>query len=161
PKYPDQLYAQGLVEKPVVFARNRLVLIVPTSNPANITSVYDLRKPGVKLVIGNATVPVGSYTRTVLQNMGLSAVLANVVSQEVDVRSVLTKAALGEADAGFVYVTDALTASGKLKTIAIPAWAQPKQSYEIAIVKSTGDRADAVAFVKKVLSKAGQTVMRK
>jgi molybdate transport system substrate-binding protein len=161
PKYPDQLYAQGLVEKPLVFARNRLVLVVPNSNPANIHSVYDLRRPGIKLVIGNSTVPVGSYTRTVLKNMGLSSVLSNVVSQEVDVRSVLTKVVLGEADAGFVYVTDALTVPGQVKTIAIPAWAQPKQAYEIAVVKSTGDRADAVAFIKKVMSKSGQALLKK
>jgi molybdate transport system substrate-binding protein len=160
-KYPDQLYAQGLVEKPVVFARNRLVLIVPSSNPAGIHSVYDLRRPGIKLVVGSASVPVGSYTRTVLKNMGLSSVLSNVVSQEVDVRSVLTKVALGEADAGFVYVTDALTVPGQVKTIAIPAWAQPKQSYEIAIVKSTANHAAAAAFVQKVLGKTGQAALRK
>jgi molybdate transport system substrate-binding protein len=160
-KYPDQLFAKGLAEKPVVFARNRLVVITPASNPANIHSIFDLKKPGIKLVIGNATVPVGSYTRTVLKNMGLTSVLSNVVSNEVDVRSVLAKVTLGEADAGFVYVTDALTAAGKVNTIAIPAWAQPKQSYEIAIVKGTPNRADAVAFIKKVLSKTGQALMKK
>jgi molybdate transport system substrate-binding protein len=162
PKYPDQLYARGLVEKPVVFARNRLVLIVPPSNPAGIRSVYDLRKPGIKLVVGDPTVPAGSYTRAVLKNLGLSAsVLANVVSQEVDVRSVLAKVVLGEADAGFVYLTDALTVPGQVKTIAVPARAQPMQSYEIAIVKATGKHAAAAAFVKKVLGRAGQTLLRK
>ncbi len=160
-KFPDQLFAQGLVEKPVVFARNRLVLVTPQSNPAGIHSVYDLRKPGIKLVIAGPTVPVGSCTRTVLNNMGLSSVLSNVVSQEVDVRSVLAKVTLGEADAGFVYVTDALTVPGQVQTIQIPAWAQPKQSYEIAVVKGTSKRAGAVAFIKAVLSKRGQALMRK
>ena len=161
PKYPDQLYAKGLVEKPIVFARNRLVVIVPRANPANIRSVFDLKKPGVKLVIGDASVPVGSYTRTVLANMGLTSVLSNVVSQETDVRSVLVKVVLGEADAGFVYRTDALTVPGKVRTITIPAWAQPKQSYEIAVLKSTSNRSAAVLFVNKVMSKRGQTVLRK
>jgi molybdate transport system substrate-binding protein len=109
---PDQLFAKGLVQKPVVFTRNRLVLVVPRSNPAGIQSVYDLTKPGTKLVIAATAVPVGSYTLQVLKKMGLTtSVLANVVSRESDVRSVLSKVALGEADAGFVYSTDAKTVS--------------------------------------------------
>jgi molybdate transport system substrate-binding protein len=160
PRYPDQLYQHGLVEKPVVFARNRLALIVPAANPAAIRSIFDLQRPGIKLVVANASVPVGSYTRTVLRNMGLSSVLANVVSQEVDVRSVLAKVVLGEADAGFVYATDARTAVGKIRTLTIPAWAQPKQAYELAIVKGTPNRAAAVAFVRRVLAPAGQKALR-
>ena len=66
---PDQLFAKGLVQKPVVFTRNRLVLVVPTSNPAGIRSIYDLKKQGTKLVIAAAAVPVGSYTRQVLKQM--------------------------------------------------------------------------------------------
>jgi molybdate transport system substrate-binding protein len=80
-KLPEQLYEQGLVEKPVVFTRNELILIVPKSNPARIHSVFDLRKPGVKLVVGAAGVPVGDYTRIVLHNLGLDDVLGHVVSQ--------------------------------------------------------------------------------
>ena len=84
---PDQLYAKGIVDKPVIFTRNRLVLVVPTSNPAGIHSVYDLKKPGIKLVIAASAVPVGSYTLQVLKQMGLTtSVLANVVSRESDVR---------------------------------------------------------------------------
>ena len=112
PKYPDELYAAGLVEKPVVFATNRLVLVVPASNPARIGDAFDLARPGVKLVIGQAGVPVGDYTRKVLANLGLSSALANVVSQETDVKGVVAKVALGEADAGIVYATDALAARG-------------------------------------------------
>jgi molybdate transport system substrate-binding protein len=101
------------VLKPVVFTRNRLVLAVPSSNPAGIHSVYDLKKQGVKLVIAAATVPVGSYTLQVLKQMGLTSVLANVVSRESDVRSVLAKVALGEADAGFVYSTGCENGAGE------------------------------------------------
>ncbi len=157
---PDKLYAQGLVEKPVVFTTNKLVLVTPASNPAGITSVFDLRRPGIKLVIGTPTVPIGAYTRTILRNLALTSVLSNVVSQETDVRSILGKVALGEADAGFVYLTDASTVADKVNVIRLPAWAQPPVRYEIAVVKSTGNRAAAVAFVNKVLSKAGQAKLR-
>ena len=89
--------------------------------------------------------------------MNLSAgVLKNVVSQETDVREVLAKVALGEADAGFVYSTDAKTVPGRVKVIKVPAWAQPKVQYGICVVTASGNKADARAFVKRVLSKAGQ-----
>ena len=157
---PDKLYAQGLVEKPVVFTTNKLVLVTPRANPAGITSVFDLRKAGIKLIVGTRTVPVGSYTRTILKNLALSGVLSNVVSQETDVRSILGKVALGEADAGFVYSTDAKTVADKVNVIRLPAWAQPPIRYEIAILKSSANRADAVAFINKVLAKAGQAKLR-
>jgi molybdate transport system substrate-binding protein len=156
---PLQLFAKGLVQKPVVFTRNRLVLVVPTSNPAGIHSVYDLRKPGIKLVIAAPAVPVGSYTLQVLKQMGLTSVLSNVVSRESDVRSVLSKVALGEADAGFVYSTDARTVPGKVAVLKIPAWAQPKVTYEMAVVSSSSNKTAARQFIKKVLSKAGQRKM--
>ena len=156
---PDQLFAKGLVQKPVIFTRNRLVLVVPTSNPAGIHSVYDLEKSGVKLVIAAAAVPVGSYTLQVLKQMALTSVLSNVVSRESDVRSVLSKVALGEADAGFVYSTDAKTVPGKVTVIKIPAWAQPKVTYEMAVVSASPNKAAAQAYIKEVLSKAGQKKM--
>jgi len=157
---PNALFAAGLVEKPTVFTTNKLVLVVPTSNPAAIKTVFDLRQNGIKLVVGTPTVPIGSYTRTILRNLALSSVLSNVVSQETDVRSILTKVSLGEADAGFVYMTDAKTVPGKVTVIRLPAWAQPPVRYGIAIIKSTRDRAEAVAFINKVLSKAGQAKLK-
>ena len=158
---PQQLNASKLCSKPVVFTRNTLVVIVPKANPANIQSVYDLRKHGVKLVIAAPGVPVGSYTLQVLKNMNLSSVLSNVVSRETDVREVLAKVALGEADAGFVYSTDARTVPGKVRVLKIPAWAQPKVQYGICVVSSSGNKAAAAAFVKRVLGKAGQKVLLK
>ena len=101
PKYPEQLYAQGLCSKPAAFATNTVVLIVPRANPARIDSVYDLQRAGIKLVIGAQGVPIGDYTRKLLANLGLSSVLKNVVSEEDDVKYVVAKVALGEADAGF------------------------------------------------------------
>jgi molybdate transport system substrate-binding protein len=153
---PQQLFAKGLVLKPVVFTRNTLVLIVPTSNPANIHSPFDLRRDGIKLVIAQQAVPVGGYTLQILKNMALSDVLKNVVSRESDVREVLAKVALGEADAGFVYSTDARTVKGKVTVIKLPAWAQPKVQYGVAVVAASANRSAAQAYVAKLLAKPAQ-----
>jgi molybdate transport system substrate-binding protein len=157
---PNQLFSKGLCSQPVVFTRNTLVIVVPTANPANIHSIYDLAKTGVKLDVAGPGVPVGSYTLQILKNMNLTAaVTKNVVSQETDVREVLAKVALGEADAGFVYSTDAKTVPGKVQVLKVPAWAQPKVQYGICVVSKSGDKTDAQAFINKVLSKAGQAQM--
>ena len=157
---PFSLYDQGLVEQPVLFTRNQLTVIVPKSNPAGIHSVADLAKPGVKLVVAATGVPVGDYTRTVLKNMNLSSVLNNVVSNETDVREVLAKVALGEADAGFVYTTDARTVKGKVATIGIRWSAQPKVTYAVAVVRASKHKAAARAWVKALLGKAAQKKLR-
>ena len=160
PEAPQALFKAGLVERPVTFATNRLVLAVPTSNPAGIASVYDLKRAGIKLLIGTLTVPIGVYTRQVLGNLGLTAAaMANVVSQERDVKSITSKVALGTADAGFMYATDARAVAGKVTVIPIPAWAQPPVRYQIAIVNDTADRADAAAFIKRLTSKAGRKLL--
>ena len=153
---PQQLFAKGVVLKPVVFTRNALVLIVPTSNPADIHSPFDLRRDGIKLVIAQPAVPVGGYTLQILRNMALSDVLKNVVSRESDVREVLAKVALGEADAGFVYSTDARTVKGKVTVIKLPAWAQPKVQYGVAVVTASPHRAAAQAFVARLLARPAQ-----
>jgi molybdate transport system substrate-binding protein len=154
---PTQLFRNGLCSKPVVFTRNKLVIVVPRTNPAHIRNIYDLTKPGVKIDIAAKGVPVGNYTLQILQNMNLTnAVLKNVVSQETDVREVLAKVALGEADAGFVYSTDAKTVAKKVLVTKIPAWAQPKVQYGICVVAHSSDKPAARAFIKRVLSKAGQ-----
>lgn len=154
---PRKLYAQGLVEKPVVFTRNALVLVVPKANPAHVRSVHDLTKPGVTVDVANDAVPVGSYTLQVLRNLKLATqVLRHVVSQETDVRTVLAKVALGQADAGFVYSTDARAAAGEVRVIRLPGRAQPNVAYALAVVKQSPHQAAAKAFVHRVLSKAGQ-----
>jgi molybdate transport system substrate-binding protein len=154
---PDQLFSRGACSKPVVFTRNTLVVVIPKANPTGIRTVYDLTKPGVKIVIAGAGVPVGSYTLQILKNMNLATgVLQNVVSRETDVREVLSKVALGEADAGFVYSTDAKAVPGKVTMLKLPAWAQAKVQYGMCIVASSTHKADGQAFVNKVLGKAGQ-----
>jgi len=160
PANTQRLFAAGIVEKPVTFTANRLALIVPRSNPAGIKSVYDLRTKNAKLVIANPAVPVGSYTRTVLKKMGLSSVLDKVVSQESDVKAVTGKVALGQADAGFVYVTDARAVSDQVTTIRIPAWAQPRVRYEIAVVSRSSNKVAARAWIKRLLSTRGQTALK-
>jgi molybdate transport system substrate-binding protein len=157
PKQPAALYAKGLVEKPVEFATNKLVLIVPKDNPAHITSVTDITRPGVKLVICNDTVPCGDYARNVFTNLGITtAAMKNVVSQTTDVTQTVAQVALGQADAGFVYITDAKAANGKVVPIQLPAKAKPATQDFIAVVKASKNQAAATAFVKSVLSPSGQ-----
>jgi molybdate transport system substrate-binding protein len=154
---PQALYADGLCSRPSVFATNRLVVVYPRSNPGNVKTVFDLRRPGVKIVIARQGVPVGNYTRQILRNLGIStAVLANVVSQEPDVRSVLAKVALGEADAGFVYRTDAAAVKNNVGVIKLPAWSQPPVRYGMCVVASSSSKADARAFITRVLGKTGR-----
>ena len=159
PKYPQELFGEGIVEEPVVFATNKLVVIVPKGNPAGISTVEDVAKQGVKLVIADEGVPVGDYTRTVLGTFGLDAALANVVSNEADVKGVVGKVALGEADAGFVYATDATTAAEDVEVIEIPATAQPPVEYQIAVVADTERRDAAEAFLELLLGEEGQAVL--
>jgi molybdate transport system substrate-binding protein len=154
---PSGLHRDGLCTKPVVFTRNALVLIVPRSNPASVDSVFDLRKRGVKLVIAAPGVPVGDYTLQVLHRLKL---MPHVVSREADVRGVLAKVALGEADAGFVYSTDARTVPHKVRAIRIPARGQPNVRYGICRVAASSHKPAARAFVKRVLEKSGQRILR-
>jgi molybdate transport system substrate-binding protein len=160
PSQPQALYAKGIVEKPVTFATNVLVLIVPASNPANINSVYDLTRPGIKLDIGTPTVPIGSYTRQVLSNLGLTeSVTPQVVTQDKDVATIAAHVGLGTVDAGFVYITDALTAGSKVKVIKLPAWAQPPVRYQIAVVTKSANQAADQAWIKKITSTAGRKLL--
>ena len=161
PKQPEALYAKGLVAKPVEFATNRLVLVTPANNPAHITSVSDITKAGVKLVICNASVPCGDYARKAFMNLGIaSAAMKNVVSETTDVTQVLTDVAVGQADAGFVYVTDANGAKGKVRVIELPAHAKPDAKDFIAVVKASHNSGGAEAFVRPVLSSDGQAKLR-
>jgi molybdate transport system substrate-binding protein len=149
------------VTRPVEFATNTLVLIVPKSNPAHIRNVGDITKPGMKLVICNATVPCGDYSRTAFENLGItSAAMKNVVSQTTDVTQTVAEVALGQADAGFVYITDAKAAANKVAVIHLPARAKPGAQDFIAVVKAGKNQAAARAFVAMVRSPSGQAKLR-
>jgi molybdate transport system substrate-binding protein len=156
-RHPQELRSAGLCGEPVVFATNTLVVVYPRSNPGNVKTVFDLRRPGLKVVIAKQGVPIGDYTRRVLEKLRISqAVLANVVSQEPDVRGVLAKVALGEADAGFVYRTDAATANKRIGVIRLPTRAQASVKYGICVVASSKNEVGAHAFVGRVLGKTGR-----
>jgi molybdate transport system substrate-binding protein len=155
------LFRANRCTRPVTFATNVLVLVVPRSNPAHITSVYSLRGSRKRLAIGAAGVPIGTYTRVLLRRLRLSSVLTtNTVSQEKDVGSVLSKVALGSADAGFVYHTDALVTRGRTREIRLPRWAQPPVRYQVCAVRRRGaDVAGAQAYIKKLVSPRGRRVL--
>jgi molybdate transport system substrate-binding protein len=150
------------------FAHNRLVVVVPKNNPANITTLQDLAKPGIKVVLAAKTVPAGQYALAFFQNASKDPsfgssyqanVLKNVVSYEADVKSVLTKVSLGEADAGIVYTTDAETATSTTTTIAIPDALNVIAVYPIGVVKASAKTSVAQQFVDYVAGTDGQAVL--
>ncbi len=161
PVYTQSLFADGLVRKPVAFATNSLVLIVPKGNPAKIATVADLaRRPKLRLVVAGPRVPIGLYTREVLKRLGLLRVLRKTVSLEPDVKGIVAKVALGEADAGFVYATDVRPVAGKVRVISFPRRAQPTVVYEAAIAAKPRDLAAAQAFLIALLGGDGRKALR-
>ncbi len=159
-RLPNELLKENLVAQPVVFVTNTLVLLVQKGNPKAITDVAGLGKPGITFVMADEGVPVGDYTRTVLKNLGQSDLVKKAASQEDDVRAVTGKVSLGEADAGFVYATDAKAVSKDVEAVAIPADAQPPIRYAAAVVNASTNKDGAAAFIEKLRSPAGQTALR-
>jgi molybdate transport system substrate-binding protein len=160
PSYAQELFRDGLVERPRTFAANVLVLAVPRSNPSRVRTIWDLRDKKVRLVVGTAAVPIGDYTRRVLRRLGLTSILDKAVSQEPEVKSIVGKLALAEADAGFVYRTDVRAASRRLRAVSIPAWAQPAVRYQVAVVRSSRSRADARRYVESLSTPRAKRLLR-
>ena len=161
-KLPEALAKEGLVEKPVVFATNDLVLAVPAQG-ATVSSLDDLAKPGLKLAIGAKSVPVGEYTREVLSGLPggeEKAILANVRSEEPDVKGVVGKVSQGAADAGFVYRSDVDATNGRLKAITLPKELDPQVAYGGAVVKGAKQPEAARAFVQSLLKGQGAPALR-
>ena len=159
---PTALHSSGLVQTPIPFATNRLVVAVP-SGSRRVTALGDLAKPGVTIAIGSPTVPVGAYTRTVLSHLPpaeAAAINRNVRSQEPDVTGVVGKLTQGAADAGFLYVTDVAATHGALRAIAIPVAIAPQVVYGAAVVTGTGHAAQARAFIDGLLHGAGARALR-
>ena len=155
-KLPEALYAEGKVEKPQVFAGNRLVLAVPAG-----ASLDDLTRPGVRIAAGAEAVPVGAYTREVLARLPAArrrAIEANIRSNEPDVGGVVGKLTQGAVDAGFVYATDVVAAGDELEPIDLPASLRPTVAYGVAVVE--GAREPARAFVQGLLDGAGADALR-
>jgi molybdate transport system substrate-binding protein len=157
-KLPDALYRAGLVQRPTVFAGNRLVLAVPADHP-KVTSLAGVERPGATLAIGSAAVPVGAYTRQVLSALPAAqrhAVMGNVRSEEPDVKSIVGKLTQGAVDAGFVYVTDVKATHGKLRAIALPARLKPSAAYGVAVVRGAPHAAAARRFIAGLLDGDGR-----
>ena len=154
-----------------LFVHNTPVVITPKDNPAGITSLADLKKPGIKLVLAAPEVPIGNYARQVLANASKDAaygtsfaddVLRNLASNEANVKGVVAKVQLGEADAGIVYGTDVTpSVAGALNRIDIPAAVNVVADYPIAVTKEAKNPKAAQAFIDFVLSNAGQTILEK
>ncbi len=158
---PAALYAEHLVERPVPFARNRLVLAVPAGSAAR--GLRDLERPGRQLAVGSATVPIGAYTRQVLARLDQSErdlVLANVRSREPDVTGIVGKLTQGAVDGGFVYVTDVRATKGALRAIELPAAIRPQVVYEAAVVRGGDHAAQARAFIDGLLHGRGAAELR-
>lgn len=162
-KLPDQLYGEGLVERPVTFAANRLVVAVPADSDA-VRSLADLENSGVRIAAGSASVPVGSYTREVLARLGdeeARAVERNIRSNEPDVSGVVGKVSQGAVDAGFVYVTDVRASGGRLRAIELPARLRPNVLYGVAVVRGTSQGDRARSFVAGLLDGDGQEALQR
>jgi molybdate transport system substrate-binding protein len=168
----DRATEKGLVESEYpVFARNRLVVIVPGTNPAHIERLEDLSRRGTKVVIAAEAVPVGKYSRETLAKLaqapGFPAdydrrVLANVVSQEENVKNVVAKVQLGEADAGLVYRSDVTPpVSRQVRVFDIPEQFNMIASYPIAVLKSAKNVSAGRQFIALLLSDDGQQVLRR
>jgi molybdate transport system substrate-binding protein len=153
-KLPEALAHEGKLEQPVTFATNQLVLAVPADG-AKVDSLAALEQPGVTLVIGAEGVPVGDYTRGVLERLGpdrSKAVLANVRSNEPDVKGIVGKLVQGAADAGFVYASDVKASGGKLVAIELPSELEPTATYGAGVVKASEQPDAAEAFVDDLLA---------
>jgi molybdate transport system substrate-binding protein len=171
-KYGTQLRNDGFVNAPRLFCQNKLCVITPSSNPAHIATLGDLTKSGTLIAMGDAAVPIGTYTRTVLTNITNSGiygpdysdqVMANVAATVANVNMLTALVKLGEVDAGFVYRSDRLAAGTSVTTIGIANAYQsnPLPTYPVATVKTAARPALAQRFVQFVMSSAGQKILKR
>lgn len=165
----EQAKQSGVVQRDSpIFVKNRLVVIVPKANPAKMIEFRDLAKPGLKLDLANAKVPVGNYSRQVISkarnDYGADfekQALANIISEEDNVKQVVTKIQLGETDAGIVYISDVTPKVSKdVQTIPIPEAYNQTATYPIALTKEVKNNATAQAFIAFVLSGEGQAILK-
>jgi molybdate transport system substrate-binding protein len=150
-----------LVERPVAFATNRMVLIVPADDPAGVRAVEDLARPGVDVVLAHPDVPAGAYARSALAALGIeSAVEANVVSNALDVKVVAAAVSLGEADAGIVYASDVTPAlAARVRVLPIPERAGGRAVYPIAAAADPEHPRGSRAFLDLVRSPMGRKIL--
>ncbi|MGE4428178.1 MAG: molybdate ABC transporter substrate-binding protein, partial [Solirubrobacteraceae bacterium] len=159
---PEELHGEGLLEEPVEFATNTLVVAVPAED-ATVRTFVDLGDDGVKLAIGSRTVPVGSYTRTVLGRLPAAtrrAIEGNVRSEEPNVSGVVGKLTQGAVDAGFVYASDVHATGDALRIIDIPDDLEPTVTYGAAVVNDAPNPEQARAFLAGLVGTDGQAALR-
>lgn len=159
------LAGEGLAGPPAIFAHNQPALIVPRGNPAGIRDLRDLPRAR-RIVVGDPSVPVGAYTLRVLDAASArygaafrQAVEARVASRELNVRQVLAKVSLGEADAAIVYRTDALAARSAVESVPIPPELNVDAAYSIATLRDSPRPELAAAFLRLVLSPEGHAIL--
>jgi molybdate transport system substrate-binding protein len=169
PNMENAVNGRVIAGTPRIFAKNKLVIIVPKDNRAGIMTPKDLAKPGVKFDTAQASVPVGAYTQQALGNFSKlpeygadfkANVNKNIVSQEDNVKAIVQKVILGEADAGIVYATDAQASKDKLTEIDIPDAQNVIATYPVAVVKGAKQAALGQKFIDYLLSSEGQAIMR-
>jgi molybdate transport system substrate-binding protein len=156
PKNMQDVVSAGDASNPQTFAKNKMEVAVPPSNPAKVTSVNDLAKKSVKVALCQPQVPCGVVAAEVFKNVGITV---KPVTLQADVKSVLTQVEIGNVDAGMVYVTDAKAAGTKVTGVTIPASENASTLYPIATISSSKQKSEAQAFVAYVLSPAGQQVL--
>lgn len=170
-QHADALLANHLIEKPVIFTHNQLVVIVPVANPGSVETLADLTQPGLKLILAVPTAPIGHYSRQTLEKLDANPalgsdfstqVLNNLVSEEDNVKGVVAKVQLGEADAGIVYASDVTPAvADDLTTLGIPSEFNMVADYPIAVVSDSSQPDLAQQFIDFVLSPQGQVILAK
>ena len=155
-KNMQQVLDAGVAATAVTFARNRMMLVMPRSNPAHITSLQDLSRPGIRFAMCQIQVPCGAVSSQVLMNAGVAT---QPVTFEVDVKSVLTKVVLGEVDAGLVYVTDARSAAADVASVSIPQSTNAETVYPIAAMRASTNGLLAQEFIAYVLGERGAAAL--
>ena len=156
PANMDQVVSAGDASSPQNFAQNTMEVATPPDNPAKVTSVNDLAKKSVKVALCQPQVPCGEVAAEVFKNVGITV---KPVTQQPDVKSVLTQVETNNVDAGMVYVTDVMAAGSKVKGVTIPASDNASTLYPIATISNSKNKSIAQAFVDYVLSPAGQQVL--
>jgi molybdate transport system substrate-binding protein len=156
-----EAWSAGLLARPVAFATNRLVVIVPSDDPGGVRGVEDLARPGVDVVLAQPAVPAGAYARSALAGLGIAeAVEANVVSNALDVKAVAAAVALGEADAGIVYASDLTPAlRGSVRVFPMPERVSVRAVYPIAVAIEPEHPVGAQAFLDLVRSTTGREIL--
>jgi molybdate transport system substrate-binding protein len=172
-KHMNALKAEGYIDNDTVriFAKNKVAVIVPNDNPANITNLMDLTRPGIKISIGTKELPAGDYARQVLDKLANDSeygpaykekVMANIVSEETTVSLIMSKVALGEADAGFAFISDVSPQmAGKVTRIFIPDRFNVLGDFPIGVLKQSDCPQQSREFIDLVMSAKGQAILKK